>query len=167
MERTLTLDITDEAAKDIFDLAAAHGSSVGELIGDLISDLTCGCRHDRSGRSDLAGDWFSRYQSGKFPKSTFINHLIGLETVDDLLEDLDIADRAEQMIKTVGSGDIEDYKIDLKFATENIKSYYDEYVEYCPKGEEPQSYGDAVADLRRYKKTRDAWMGEGGSHGKG
>lgn len=160
MGRMITLDILDDDAKKVFNLAAGHGLTVAELIENFVGDLVCGNRRNGSDECDCAKQWFNRCWFGMFPEYTFIHYLIDWWEIENFIDDLEFMDDMEMGDKDAESDEEKaDYQLDYDSAKVNIVDYYNEYIQNCPKDEKPQSYDDAINAIRKYKEDLSAWMG--------
>lgn len=159
MKRTVTLDLLDEDAKCIFNMAAENGLTVAELIENFLGDLACGNRRNGSDECDRARSWFDRCWFGMFPEYTFTHFLLSNWQMEYFLSDLEFMD---DMLDGIQEAEDEEekaaYQLDYDCAKEEVTNYYNEYVANCPKDEKPQSYEDALAGIRKYKKDLEMWV---------
>lgn len=160
-KRTVSLNLTDEDCKRLFEKAAAHGLTVPELLENFIADLICGAGTNGSDERDRAQAWFDRCWFGMFPEDTFLKWLIEWGGgVDDFVTHYELLKEAEADLQEEEDKEVrEAIQEEIDFQTEELQDYYNEYAS---GSKEPQNYDEAVTAALKYKADFEAFMdGEG------
>ena len=161
--RKITVNLTDADSEAIFQKAAAHGLTVGELLENFIADLIGGAGTNGSDERDRAEAWFERCWFGMFPEETFLRWLIewGADSVSDFCARWELLQDAKEDIKDEERPEYrEAIQEEIDFQTEELQSYYNDYVEWCRDGE-PQTLEEAAAAVLEYREKLERFVEQG------
>lgn len=158
-ERTLNINIAENDARYLFDLAAEHGISMAELIENFLNDLSGGNRRNGSDESRLAKNWFDRCWFGMFPEETFVHYLLERSEMDEFMDELEYFEDLKEILReTDDEGEKAGYQMDCEQSKNELENYYQKYLKRYSKHEKTQSFDDSLRMVRKYRQKLFDWM---------
>ena len=120
-EREVNLKLSESDVKRICEKAGSVGLTVAELLESFIGDLVHGTYTNGSDERMYAERWFDRCGFAMFPDNTFLQYLIDLDIVEDVIVDWNELKYYEQNVE-----EQEENKDDYEDTKERINDYFSE-----------------------------------------
>ena len=168
-ERTITLKLTIEDAKEFWEKCYKDGTTPAEVLEGFVNDLVWGSHTNGSDERDLANEYYDRCGYGTYLRGTpqtFAQWLIVNGRMDDAEENItdieifsDELDYAKDHPEEVNDEDMSDLKEELADSESELEALYKDYSTNNPNA---GTLEEELKGVREYLKIRNK-IAEGGT----
>lgn len=141
-KRNITLTLSDEDSRILFEKCGYGDLSVSELLENFIRDLTYSNHSNGSDEEDLANHWFERCHFGRYQDKSLLQYLHEIGDVDGFLN---VVEKVEECCTALDDyykraepfdeDDIESLEGDLEYWKEQRDYYNFEYLTENPEAD--------------------------------
>lgn len=135
-EWPLTLRLTDQDRKRLYEKAGEGGMTPGELLENFVRDLVRSDQSNGSDERDCAAAWYDRCGFEMLAKRGFLSYMLRYESVEDAVSMWNALQESEERL-AMGPGefcDQEDYESteeDVQYWRGELEGYYEAYQKCC------------------------------------